>query len=161
MRCPTLCLIALLALSSSLAEARVVQARGQWAAIADQGRCRAMARSLRNAAKGQPQAYAAILFDPGRRQHGVLSVRLSRAPRPGGSVVLTVGAQPFLLRGAGAFAWSRGPAQEAAILAAFRANTGMRVEVRDRGGRRSVDRYLLDGAPTAIDAAAAECARRR
>jgi hypothetical protein len=119
-----------------------------------------MARSLRDAAKGQPQAYAAFLFDPARRQNGVLSVRLSRPVRQGGSVLLTVGTQPFMLKGAGAFAWSRGPAQEAAIIAAVRSAGGMRVEARDAGGRRSVDRYLLDGAPTAIDAAAAACARR-
>ena len=153
------CLAALLALMPATASARLVQARGSWAAFEDKGRCRAMARSLRDAARGQPQAFAAILFDPARRQKAVVSVRLSRVPRPGASIVLTVGAQPFLLRGAGAFAWSRGPAQEAAILAAIRANSGMRVEARDAGGRRSVDRYLLDGAPTAIDAAAAACAR--
>ena len=150
----------LLALPLAPASARIVQAKGYWVALADQGRCRAMARSLRDTAKGQPQAYAAILFDPARRQNGVLSVRLGRAPRPGASVVLIIGSQPFLLRGAGAFAWSRGPVQEAAILAAMRTQTGMRIEARDAGGRRSTDRYLLDGAPTAIDAAAAECARR-
>ena len=141
------------------ASARIVQARGQWAAIEEQGRCRAMARSLRDAAKGQRQAFAAFLFDPDRRQAGVLSARLSRPVRPGGSVILTVGKRPFQLKGAGAFAWSRGPAQEAAILAAVRSATGMRIDARDGSGRRSTDRYLLDGAPTAIDAAAAACSR--
>jgi hypothetical protein len=48
--------------------------------------------------------------------------------------------------------------QEAAILAAARGATSMRVEARDAAGRRFADRYLLDGAPTAIDAAAAGCA---
>ena len=143
------------------ASARVVQARGQWAAIEENGRCRAMARSLRDAAKGQAQAYAAFLFDRGRRQAGTLAVRLSRPVRPGGSVILTVGKQPFMLKGAGQFAWSRGPAQEAAIIAAVRNATGMRVDTRDAAGRRRIDRYLLDGAPTAIDAAAAECSRIR
>ncbi|HET7709280.1 MAG TPA: hypothetical protein VFK50_07085 [Sphingomicrobium sp.] len=153
--------IVLLALLLAMpAAARIVQARGQWAAIAEQGRCRAMARSLRDAAKGQRQAYAAFLFDPARRQAGVLSVRLSRPARPGGSVILTVGDRPFMLKGVGDFAWSRGPAQEAAIIAAVRRSSSMRVEARDGAGRRSVDRYLLDGAPTAIDAAAADCSRR-
>ena len=142
------------------AAGRIVQARGHWAALAERGQCRAMARSLRDAPKGQPQAYAAFLFDPARRQNGILSVRLSRPVRPGGSVLLTVGTRPFMLKGAGPFAWSRGPAQEAAIIAAVRSAGGMRVEARDAGGRRSVDRYLLDGAPTAIDAAAAACSRR-
>lgn len=149
----------LAALFAAPASGRLIQARGQWAALTDKGQCRAIARSLRDAAKGQPQAYAAFLFDPARRQNGILSVRLSRPVRPGGSVLLTVGARPFMLKGAGPFAWSRGPAQEAAIIAAVRGAGGMRVEARDAGGRRSVDRYLLDGAPTAIDAAAADCAR--
>jgi hypothetical protein len=38
---------------------------------------------------------------------------------------------------------------------------GMRVVARDVGGRRMSDRYLLAGAPTAIDAAAAACSRPR
>ena len=147
-------------LAAAPAAARVVQARGQWSAHEDKGQCRAMARSLRDAGKGQSQAFAAFLFDPVRRQTGVLSVRLSRPVRQGGSVILTVGKQPFMLRGAGQFAWSRGPAQEAAILSAVRRSTGMRIEARDAGGRRRVDRYLLDGAPTAIDAAAAACSKR-
>ena len=145
-------------LLASPAAARVVQADGQWAAIQDGGKCRAMARSVRDAGKGQPQAYSAILFEPRKGNAGTLSVRLSRPARAGGSVIATIGDRPFLLKGRGWFAWSRGPAQEAAIIAAMRSYTGMRVEARDGSGRRSVDRYLLDGAPTAIDAAAAACA---
>jgi hypothetical protein len=63
-----------------------------------------------------------------------------------------------LLASNGQWAWSRDPAQEAAIIAAVRSAGGMRVDSRDASGRRFVDRYLLDGAPTAIDAAAARCA---
>ena len=62
--------------------------------------------------------------------------------------------RPFLLVARGAIAWSRGPAQEAAIIAAMRSAGGMRIEGRSAGGR-FIDRYALDGAPTAIDAAAA------
>ena len=36
----------------------------------------------------------------------------------------------------------------------------MRFEARDVAGGRFADPYLLDGAPTAIDAAAARCALR-
>ena len=157
---PRLLFLSILLLAAP-ASARVIQARGLWAAIEEQGRCRAMARSLRDAPKGQPQPYAAFLFDPARGQAGVLSIRLGRPVRAGGSVILTVGDRPFMLKGAGSFAFSRGPAQEAAIIAAVRSAGGMRVEAREPGGRRGVDRYLLDGAATAIDAAAAECARKR
>ena len=43
----------------------------------------------------------------------------------------------------------------------MRTGGGMRIEARDSGGRRLSDRYLLDGAPTAIDAAAAACSLPR
>lgn len=69
------------------------------------------------------------------------------------------GDTPFLLVARGAWAWSRGPAQEAAIIAALRIAPGMRIEARSPGGGRFVDRFDLNGAPTAIDAAAA-CASR-
>ena len=72
--------------------------------------------------------------------------------------MLIVGERPFMLIARGDWAWSRGPLQEVAILEAARAATSMRIEARDGGGKRFADRYLLDGAPTAIDAAAAGCA---
>jgi len=69
--------------------------------------------------------------------------------------MLVVGESRFLLMADGDMAWSRGPAQEAAIIAAMRAAGGMRIEARSPGGGRIVDRYGLAGAPLAIDAAAA------
>jgi hypothetical protein len=74
--------------------------------------------------------------------------------------MLQIGDQPFLLVARGDWAWSRGPLQEQAIIAAARDASAMRVEARDGAGRRFVDSYMLDGAPTAIDAAAARCALR-
>ena len=140
------------------AEAGVVFARGSWAAIASGAQCAAGARSILPARKGQPQAHAAFSFDAGGPRHGELALQLSRAPRAGSSVMLTVGDQPFLLAVRGDWAWSRGPQQEAAIIAAVRSTGSMRIVARDRSGRRFTDRYLLDGAPGAIDAAAAACA---
>lgn len=140
--------------------ARVVTARGQWAAIDRGAVCEAASRSLRAAPRGKAQAIAGFAFDAAGPRSGQFFARLSRVARPGSSVMLTIGARPFLLVGRGDWAWSRGPGQEAAILAAARSASGMRIEARDRGGRRSVDRYLLDGAPTAIDAAAAACAAK-
>jgi hypothetical protein len=139
---------------------RVLLAQGHWAALqsGDGRHCQAAARSLRDAPKGAQQARAAFAFDAGRGRRGELHVRLSRATRPGSSAILTVGSQPFQLAVRGPNAWSTGPAQEAAIIAAARVATGMRVEARDPGGRRFTDRYLLAGAPSAIDAAAAGCA---
>jgi hypothetical protein len=74
--------------------------------------------------------------------------------------MLSVGGQPFLLVARGDWAWSTGPLQEQAIIAALRGGAAMRIEARDMSGVRFVDPYALDGAPTAIDAAAARCANR-
>ena len=148
-------LAAILLVEPASAE-RVLYARGAWAAIDRDGVCEASAKALRPPRKGQPQPRAALAFDSRRR--GELAVQLSRVPRPGSTVLLTVGTQPFLLVNRGGWAWSRGPAQEAAIIAAVRVSGGMRIEARDPSGRRFTDRYLLEGAPTAIDAAAAGCA---
>lgn len=138
--------------------AQLLFAGGQWVAL-DRGRtCEAASRSLRIAQKGKVQARAGFAFDVRGTRHGQFFAELSRVPRAGSTVILTVGSQPFLLASEGQWAWSRDPAQESAIIAAVRSAGGMRVDSRDAAGRRIVDRYLLDGAPTAIDAAAARCA---
>lgn len=155
------CLMLGFVAGSADAAQRVLLARGYWAALQSQdGRhCQATSRSLRDALKGAEQARASFAFDAGRGRRGEAHVRLSRAARPGSTVMLSVGGRPFQLRALGPEAWSIDPAQEAAIIAAARGATGMRVEARDRAGRRFVDRYLLAGAPSAIDAAAAGCPR--
>lgn len=71
--------------------------------------------------------------------------------------MLTIGDRPFLLLARGDWAWGNGPLQDSAIIAAMRSAQSMRLEARDGSGRRFTDRYLLEGAPTAIDAAAARC----
>jgi hypothetical protein len=136
----------------------IVHAGGAWAAIDRGGACEALARSARIAAPGKVQAVAGFTFTSDRRRWGEFHAQLSRVPRSGSSVLLNVGGQPFLLVTRGGWAWSRGSLQEQAIIAAVRIATGMRVEARDAGGGRFADPYALDGAPTAIDAAAARCA---
>ena len=147
-------LIALYLLSQTIA------ASGDWAAFDRGATCEAVSRSLLVPLKGDEQPRIAIAFDRGGPRRGEIGLHLHRAARPGSSVVLTVGDQPFLLSARGGDAWSRGPLQEAAIIAAIRRESGMRVEARDEAGRRMVDRYSLSGAPTAIDAAAARCSRK-
>lgn len=155
------CLILVMVAAPTDAAERVLLARGHWAALQslDGRHCQAAARSLRDAPKGAEQARATFAFDSGHGRRGELHVRLSRVVRAGSSVMLAVGGQPFQLVARGSDAWSNGPVQEAAIIAAARAATGMRVEGRDSAGRRFADRYLLAGAPSAIDAAAAGCVR--
>ena len=140
---------------------QVVYAGPKWAAIDRGDRCDAVTRSLRVAPKGKVQASAGFAFTADRSRWGEFHVQLSRAQRPGSSVMLSLGEQQFLLLSRGDWAWSRGPAQEQAIIAAARNASGMRVEGRDGAGRRFVDSYSLEGAPTAVDAAAAACAGKR
>ena len=148
-------------LSAQTPLAQPIAVSGDWAAFDRGASCAAVSRSLLVPRKGEPQPHIAIAFDRGGSRRGQLGVALRRPVRPGSSVMLTIGDQPFLLATRGAWAWSRGPVQEAAIMSAIRVAGGMRVEARDLAGRRMVDRYVLNGAPTAIDAAAAACARRQ
>lgn len=146
----------LLLLSRTVAAAPViVAADGQWAALRQGRTCEAASQSLGVVFKGRAPARASLSFDAGGPRRGQFAARLSRLPRPGATVMLHVGDRPFLLMGHGDLAWSRGPRQEQAIIAAMRGAGGMRVEARSPGGGRIVDRYSLDGAPLAIDAAAA------
>lgn len=147
-----------LLIAAPTSAAQLLFAGGQWVALDRGGSCEAASRSLRIAREGKVQARAGFAFDVTGARHGQFFAQLSRVPRAGSTVILTVGRQPFLLVSSGQWAWSREPAQEAAIIAAVRSAGGMRVDSRDEFGRRFVDRYLLDGAPTAIDAAAAHCA---
>ena len=150
----------LLAISASAVASRgaVIHAGGAWAAIDRGGACEALSRSVRIAAKGKVQAIAGFTFSPDRRRWGEFHARLRRMPRPGAVVLLRIGSEPFLLVARGNVAWSDGPLQERAIIAALRGATAMTIESRDAAGRRFVDPYSLDGAATAIDAAAATCA---
>jgi hypothetical protein len=133
-------------------------AGGNWAAL-DRGTvCDAGTRAERIAVKGKVQAIAGFAFTTDRRRWGEFYTRMSRPVRPGSSVILQVGNQPFLLVAKGHWAWSRGVQQQDAIIHAVRANPRMKVEARDARGARFRDYYVLGGAPTAIDAAAARCA---
>ena len=153
-----LLLVALALPSSAVARGVIVYASGAWAAIDRGSVCEALSRSQKVVPRGQVQPSAGFAFTPDHRRWGEFHARLSRVPRPGSSVMLQVGGQPFLLVARADWAWSRGPLQEQAIIAAVRNGGVMRIETRDAGGARFTDPYLLDGAPTAIDAAAARCA---
>ena len=144
-----LCLVA----SAATSAAPIIAAAGRWAAIRGPDHCEAASLSELPASATRAQGRASLSFD--RVRHGELALKLSRPTRPGASVMLTIGPTPFLLVARGALAWSRGPAQEAALIDAMREGDAMRIEARSVSGGRFVDRYLLAGAPTAIDAAAA------
>ena len=136
----------------------VIYAGAAWAAIDRGATCEALSRSVRIAAKGKVQASAGFTFSADRRRWGEFHALLRPMPRAGATVMLRIDNQPFLLLSRGNMAWSNGPLQERAIIAALRGANTMSVESRDAGGRSFIDPYSLDGAATAIDAAAAACA---
>jgi hypothetical protein len=133
----------------------IMAADGQWATLRQEHTCEAASRSLGTVHKNRQPARASLSFDAGGPRYGQFAARLSRTPRSGATIMLHVGDQPFLLMTQGDMAWSRGPRQEQAIIAAMRKGGWMRIEARSPGGGRIVDRYSLDGAPLAIDTAAA------
>jgi len=145
--------VACASLAAFAALPSVIAPAGRWAALRGPAHCEAASLALLPAGPMRAQGRASLRFDAQRR--GEFAARLSRVPRAGSSVMLTIGDTPFLLVTRGGLAWSRGAAQEQAIIAALRNALGMRIEARAANGARFVDRYLLDGAPTAIDAAAA------
>lgn len=153
-------LVLVMASTAVCAAARgaIIYSGPAWAAIDRGGTCEALSRSVRIAQKGKVQAIAGFTFSADRRRWGEFHARLRRMPRAGAAVMLRIDNQPFLLVARGNEAWSDGPLQEQAIIAALRTARGMSVESRDLAGQRFADPYALDGAATAIDAAAAACA---
>ncbi|MGI8705844.1 MAG: hypothetical protein ACR2JJ_08650 [Sphingomicrobium sp.] len=146
----------LVADAAAAAPPRILFAGGNWAAIDFGSRCEARSRPLWAREKSEP--LAGFAFGRGGARQGQFYVHLSRPARPGATVIVTIGTEPFLLVGKGQWAWSRSEQQQRAMLHAARYSGAMRVESRDGRGRRIVERYALAGAPTAIDAAAAACA---
>jgi len=136
----------------------VLYAGSAWAAIDRGESCEATSRSVRIAAKGKVQAQVGFTFSADRRHWGEFHAQLRRMPRQGAAVMLRIDDRPFLLVAQGNQAWSDGPLQEQAIISALRNATSLSVESRDGAGQRFADPYSLDGAATAIDAAAAACA---
>lgn len=148
----------LVAASDPASAQRLLHAGAFWAAFERQGgSCEAVARSELVSPPGRMQPRAAFAFTRDGKRRGELHLQFARPVRPGAAAVLSVGGSEFLLVTRGTGAWSRGPRQEAAIIAAIRRSGEMRVRAQGQGGRIS-DRYLLAGAPTAIDAAALACA---
>lgn len=138
----------------------------QWGAFRDPQtpRCYAIAAAEpdpRSARYRQHTPFASIGTWPKRAVRGQLHVRLSRTLAPAAAVSLSVGGQRFALVGGGGDAWARDPRMDAAIVAAMRSADSMSVSARDSAGRRFTDRYSLDGAATAMDAATVGCARLR
>lgn len=159
MRAAIFFLVAVIAAPAFAKGGSVIAAGGHWAAILRDGQCDAESLAMAPATARSGRGLAGFTFAADRSRWGQFHARLSRAPRAGASVIATIGRQPFLLTARGGWAWSTGPAQEMALMAAIRSADSLRIQSRDSAGRRFTDRFALDFAPTAIDAAAARCSR--
>lgn len=156
---------ALLAFAAPLAAKDSLGVFGQWGAFRDAGvpRCYAIAAAeepgRREVREREP--FASVGTWPGRGVRAQVHLQLSRDIAQGAAISVRLGGRSFALTGSGANAWARDEAMDAAIVAAMRSAETMTVTSRDRSGRRFSDRYSLQGAATAIDAAAVGCARAR
>ncbi|MEO0462174.1 MAG: hypothetical protein AAF127_03530 [Pseudomonadota bacterium] len=148
--------LALLSTASALSAKDSLGVYSSWAAFRDPGtpnyagRCYAIAKPHRAA-----DAFASVGTWPGEGVRGQVHVRLSREAR---SAQLTIGGTRFELVAMGRDAWAADAGRDAAILAAMRSAETMRVTGRTAGGGLFSDRYSLEGAATAMDAAVVGCA---
>jgi hypothetical protein len=139
---------------------------GQWGAFRDPQvpRCYAIAAAeadTRNARNREHAPFVSIGTWPKRGVRGQVHIRLSRNLAATPAIALSIGGQRFVLTGGGGDAWAADRRMDAAIVAAMRSAATMSVSARDSAGRRFTDRYSLDGAATAMDAATVGCARVR
>lgn len=134
---------------------------GNWAAFRDPAipRCYAIAMAEPSRMERAYQPYAAIGTWPKRGERGQVHFRLSRNLASGARIVLDISGQRFGLVGGGADAWAADKRMDAAVVAAMRSASEMTVATRDSAGRSFSNTYRLEGAATAMDAAAIGCAR--
>lgn len=155
--------LTLLLLAAPLAARDSLGVFGQWGAFRDPEtpRCYAIAEAEPSEARRDTRPFASVGTWPSRNVRGQLHFRMSRRMAQEAGARLAIGGQRFDLTAGSGDAWAGSAREDAAILAAMRAAGSMSVSATDAAGRRFTDRYSLDGAATAIDAAQVGCAPRR
>ncbi|MEM1194840.1 MAG: hypothetical protein AAGH57_01945 [Pseudomonadota bacterium] len=154
-----LALFALLTASATSAK-ESLGVYSDWAAFRDPQvpRCYAIAASD---ADERPQGYASLGTWPARGVRNQVYIRLSRAVSDKARVRIFIAGRRFDLKAQGSHAWAADKAMDASIIAAMRSARRMSVSARARDGQSFTDRYDLEGAATAMDAAIVGCAPRR
>lgn len=132
-----------------------------WGAFRDTipPRCYAIASPERRGS-GQYRSFASVAIWPKQQIRGQVHFRLRVARAPNSPIRLIFGDRNFALVAASVDAWAPDRQADAAIIAAMRGATSMRVAWVSKDGRNRSDGYLLKGVATAIDSAALGCARR-
>lgn len=155
-------LFALLGLSFGPAFARTPLGMfDNWGSFRDEQplRCFAIATPVEPASR-QWRGFAAIGHWPTKNILGQVHFRLSRERREGADVMLTVGDRRWRLMAGRYDAWGPTARHDAYIVAKIRAARSMSISSVDTRGRPFADTYRLQGAATAMDAAALGCVRR-
>ena len=150
-----LILFALAALATPLAARDSLGVYSNWAAFRDakQPRCYAIAKPRSGA------GFASIATWPQQNVRNQVHFRLPRDVGDKGANLI-VGERRFALATRGKNAWAQDRRMDAAIVAAMRSASTMRISAKGADGRGFTERYSLDGAASAIDAAVVGCARR-
>ena len=132
-----------------------------WGAFrdAEPPRCYAIA-SPESRGSGRYKSFASVAIWPKQRIRGQVHFRLRTSRAPNSPIRLIFGDRSFALVAASVDAWAPDPRADAAIIAAMRSGTSMRIAWVSQDGRNRSDGYLLKGVATAIDSAALGCARR-
>ena len=155
--------LAALAFAMPLAAKDSLGVFGQWGAFrdADVPRCYAIAMADASRNRRDFEPYASVGTWPRRNIRAQVHFRLSRELSDGPRIRLAIGGQRFDLTGGGSDAWAANAQDDAAILAAMRAGSRLYISATDNRGNRFTDRYSLQGAATALDAAQVGCAQLR
>ncbi|SEM89246.1 hypothetical protein SAMN05192583_1427 [Sphingomonas gellani] len=157
---------AALGLGAPIAARDTIGVFGVWGAFRDTAapraarHCFAISRPVVSGTRGGSRPFASLASWPARGLRASLHVRLSRERDRSAGVTLTVGERRFALVANGVDAWAADTPSDQAIAAAIRAGRSMSVEAVGIGGRPFADVYALNGAATAMDAAALACLRR-
>ncbi len=163
LRLPLIASAILLAIAAPLAAKDSLGVFGQWGAFRDPQvpRCYAIASAEITRNRRDFQPYASIGTWPRRNIRGQVHFRLSREQSATPRLRLAIGRQRFDLTGGGSDAWAANAGDDAAIVAAMRSASRLSIRAVDNRGNRFTDRYSLEGAATAMDAATVGCAHLR
>lgn len=156
--------VAMLLLFGTAAHARDgLGVYGGWGAFRDPlvPRCYAIAMAEPSKLQRDYQPYASVGTWPRRALRNQVHFRLSRNMLGNPRISLAVGGETFELTGGGGDAWAADRSMNAAILAAMRSAQAMTVSATDATGARFSNSWALEGAASAMDAAAIGCARAR
>jgi hypothetical protein len=149
--------MSLAALALILAGPQAIGIYDGWGAFRDEGRCYAITKPVSGSAAARMGAFASVGTWPDRGLRNQFNARLSRVAGDAARVTLSIDERRFELVAHGDRAWAPDSATDAAIVGAMRSGRSMSVEGVSGNGRPFADVYALEGAASAIDAAAIAC----